>query len=184
LWLAAIKPFERVKDPESLTSQVCFVSAEPIQSPQRAQKHGAKNGSWQARVAQQLGNLIWTSRQENLSNTADAKKASLIRLRFKRTLDSAFRVGRSQEPPHPRRTGFWLRICCSHLPGPTLERQDDRRDYGEIRVQAIGQVSNDILFVVYTDRDDIGHIISAGLANRKERRLWQSFAEQWKTSAE
>jgi uncharacterized DUF497 family protein len=46
------------------------------------------------------------------------------------------------------------------------------------------QVSDDVLFVVYTDRDDIRHIISARLASRKERRLWQSFAERWKTSAE
>jgi uncharacterized protein len=50
--------------------------------------------------------------------------------------------------------------------GPTLERPDDRREYGEIRVQAIGQVSDDVLFVVYADRDDIRHIISARLASR------------------
>lgn len=68
--------------------------------------------------------------------------------------------------------------------GPTLERQDARREYGEVRVQAIGQVVDDILFVVYTDRGDARHIISARLTNRKERRLWQSFAEQWKISIE
>jgi uncharacterized protein len=56
--------------------------------------------------------------------------------------------------------------------------------YGEGRIQAIGRVGDDILFVVYTDRGDARHIISARLANRKERRLWQSFAEQWKISAE
>lgn len=67
---------------------------------------------------------------------------------------------------------------------PTLERLDNRRDYGEVRIQAIGRVIDDILFVVYTDREDARHIISARLASRKERRLWQSFAEQWKTSAE
>ena len=68
--------------------------------------------------------------------------------------------------------------------GPTLERPDNRREYGEVRIQAIGRVIDDILFVVYTDRGDARHIISARLASRKERRLWQSFAEQWKTSAE
>jgi uncharacterized protein len=80
--------------------------------------------------------------------------------------------------------GFGFEYAARIFLGPTLERQDDRREYGEIRVQAIGQVSDDILFVVYTDRDDIRHIISARLASRKERKLWQSFAEQWKTSAE
>ena len=60
----------------------------------------------------------------------------------------------------------------------TLESRDDRRDYGEIRMQAIGRINNDILFVVYTDRGDVRHIISARRANKKERRLWHSFAER------
>ena len=64
---------------------------------------------------------------------------------------------------------------------PTLEKQDDRRDYGEVRMQAIGQVGEDVLFVVYTDRN-ARHIISARLASRKERKSWHSFAEQWRTS--
>ena len=54
----------------------------------------------------------------------------------------------------------------------------------EVRVQAVGKVADDVLFVVYTDRGDTRHLISARLANRKERRLWQSFAAQWKTSVE
>ena len=66
--------------------------------------------------------------------------------------------------------------------GPTLEKQDTRRHYGEIRMQAIGQVGDDVLFVVYTDRRNARHIISARLASRKERRSWHSFAGQWKTS--
>ena len=37
-----------------------------------------------------------------------------------------------------------------------------------------------VLFVVYTDRGEVRHIISAQLANRKERKLWLSFAEPWK----
>jgi len=65
-----------------------------------------------------------------------------------------------------------------------LQKQDDRKDYGEIRIQAIGQVDDNILFIVYTDRSSGRHIISARLANRKERKLWHSFAEHWKTSAD
>jgi len=80
--------------------------------------------------------------------------------------------------------GFGFEYAARIFLGPTLERQDDRRDYGEVRIQAIGRVGDDILFVVYTDRGDARHLISAPLANRKERRLWQSFAEQWKISAE
>jgi len=49
-------------------------------------------------------------------------------------------------------------------------------------MQAIGQVGEDIVFVVYTDRGDARHIISARLASRKERSLWHSFAAAWKAS--
>jgi uncharacterized DUF497 family protein len=80
--------------------------------------------------------------------------------------------------------GFGFEYAARVFLGPTLERPDNRREYGEVRIQAIGRVIDDILFVVYTDRGDARHIISARLASRKERRLWQSFAEQWKASAE
>jgi uncharacterized protein len=80
--------------------------------------------------------------------------------------------------------GFGFEYAARIFLSPTLERLDNRRDYGEVRIQAIGRVIDDTLFVVYTDREDARHIISARLASRKERRLWQSFAEQWKTSAE
>ena len=68
--------------------------------------------------------------------------------------------------------------------GPTLEAQDNRRDYGEVRVQAIGCAGDDILSVVYSDRGDVRRIISARLTNRKERKLWQPFIEHWSKSAE
>ena len=80
--------------------------------------------------------------------------------------------------------GFGFEYAARIFLGPTLERQDDRRDYGEVRIQAIGRVGDDILFAVYTDRGDARHLISARLANRRERRLWHSFAERWKISAE
>jgi len=53
---------------------------------------------------------------------------------------------------------------------------DRRRDYGEERVIAIGEVDGEVLVVVYTDRGNTRRIISARRANRKERQLWQSFA--------
>ena len=80
--------------------------------------------------------------------------------------------------------GFGFEYAARIFLAPTLERADDRHEYGEVRIQAIGRIGQDILIVVYTDRGDTRHIISARLANRKERRLWQSFAEQWKISAE
>lgn len=53
--------------------------------------------------------------------------------------------------------------------GPTLEWDDARRDYGERRIRAIGQVDEDILFVVYPWKGAARRIISARLASRRER---------------
>jgi uncharacterized DUF497 family protein len=46
--------------------------------------------------------------------------------------------------------------------GATVERIDDRFDYGEVRVYAIGLVNGLEITVIYTDKDDgTRHIISA-----------------------
>ncbi len=60
--------------------------------------------------------------------------------------------------------------------GPTAERVDDRFEYGEIRVYAIGLVNGVEITVIYTDlEDDERHIISAWRAEPHERRYyWQN----------
>jgi uncharacterized protein len=78
--------------------------------------------------------------------------------------------------------GFGFDYAARIFLGPTLEKADDRRDYGEVRMQAIGQAGDDVLFVAYTDRGAARHIISARLASRKERKLWHSFAAHWTAS--
>jgi uncharacterized DUF497 family protein len=59
--------------------------------------------------------------------------------------------------------------------GPTVERVDDRFDYGETRVYAIGLVNGLEITVIYSDReDDERRIISAWRAEPHERRhYWQ-----------
>ena len=59
--------------------------------------------------------------------------------------------------------------------GPTQTAIDERQDYGEERIIAIGVVDGIILVVVYTDRGDVRRIISARHANKRERELWHSF---------
>ena len=44
--------------------------------------------------------------------------------------------------------------------GPTLERVDDRKAYGETRIAAIGIVENRELFIVYTMRGQTRRVIS------------------------
>jgi uncharacterized protein len=80
--------------------------------------------------------------------------------------------------------GFGFDHAAAIFSGLTLEARDSRRDYGEVRVQAIGCVGDDILYVVYSDRNEVRRVISARLANKKERRLWQSFVERLSKSGE
>ncbi|MBV8869092.1 MAG: BrnT family toxin [Acetobacteraceae bacterium] len=62
------------------------------------------------------------------------------------------------------------------LEGQTIEWPDERREYGEDRIRALGESSGEVLHVVYTRRGDVVRIISVRRANGKERRLWQSRA--------
>lgn len=57
----------------------------------------------------------------------------------------------------------------SALHQTTNEGPDNRRDYGDARVRAIGKVDGMVLHVVDTDRGNMRRIISARLADRKEQ---------------
>ena len=75
--------------------------------------------------------------------------------------------------------GFDFEFATLVFDGPTLERDDLRRDHGERRVIAIGMADGLALTVVYTDRaggdgEIVRRIISARLSNRHERK---SFSE-------
>jgi uncharacterized DUF497 family protein len=63
--------------------------------------------------------------------------------------------------------------------GSTLERVDERFDYGERRVYAIGVVNGLEITVIYTDRtDDERRIISAWRSEPHERRhYWRSIKD-------
>ncbi|MGH7614589.1 MAG: BrnT family toxin [Gemmatimonadales bacterium] len=62
--------------------------------------------------------------------------------------------------------------------GPTLQRPDQRKAYGEKRVIAIGLADSLELTVVYTDRGQADRIerriISARRSNRHERKAYQA----------
>ncbi len=74
--------------------------------------------------------------------------------------------------------GFGFDFAALIFEGPTLETIDTRRDYGEVRVQAIGEADGFLLLVVYTDRSETRRIISARPANAKERTRWLSFVRR------
>ena len=71
-----------------------------------------------------------------------------------------------------RERGFDFAYAARVFETPVLEMDDTRADYGERRIQTIGQIDGDFLFVVYTWRKDVRRIISARPANRKERDIY------------
>jgi uncharacterized DUF497 family protein len=75
--------------------------------------------------------------------------------------------------------GFDFLFATLIFSGATVERADDRRDYGEPRFVAVGVVNGICLTVVYTDRCKASggierRIISARLSNRKERMVYEA----------
>jgi uncharacterized protein len=49
---------------------------------------------------------------------------------------------------------------------------DDRRDYGEIRINAFGPVNNRLFVCTYTMRGDTHRLISVRKASRQEQNTW------------
>jgi len=73
------------------------------------------------------------------------------------------------------RHGIAFEDAIGIFDGPTLEKVDDRFDYGEIRVYAIGVANGLEVTVIYTDVSETERrIISAWRAERHERAAyWQ-----------
>jgi uncharacterized protein len=73
-----------------------------------------------------------------------------------------------------RGRGFGFDYAVRMFAGPTVEAIDRRRDYGEERVRAIGEVDGRVYVLIYTDRPGIGWIISAWKASGKDLGRWQN----------
>jgi uncharacterized DUF497 family protein len=56
--------------------------------------------------------------------------------------------------------------------GHVIENEDRRRDYGEQRIRAFGEVDGRVVQVVYTLRNGRRRVISARRARRNERRAY------------
>lgn len=70
--------------------------------------------------------------------------------------------------------GFGFDFASLIFAGDTVESVDNRREYGELRVRAIGEAGGLILHVVFTDRGAVRRIISARPADKKERIVWHA----------
>jgi uncharacterized DUF497 family protein len=69
-----------------------------------------------------------------------------------------------------RRHGVSFELAMKVFDDPfAIERIDDRYDYGEERLAIVGMVRDDLLFVVYTERNDRIRLISARRATNDEQ---------------
>jgi len=70
--------------------------------------------------------------------------------------------------------GVSLALSAVIIANPVGEIVDDRRDYGEQRINAFGLVQGRLFACTYTIRNDTRRIISVRRASRQEQRLWLS----------
>ncbi len=77
------------------------------------------------------------------------------------------------------RHGIAFEDAMKIFEGPTLEKVDDRFDYSEIRVYAVGVVNGMEVTVIYSDiSQSERRIISAWRAERHEREAyWKNIRE-------
>jgi uncharacterized DUF497 family protein len=73
-----------------------------------------------------------------------------------------------------RDRGFGFDYAARIFAGPTIEAIDRRRDYGEERIRAIGEVEGRAYVVIYTERLKVRWIISAWKAGGGDLRRWQN----------
>ena len=76
------------------------------------------------------------------------------------------------------RLGIAFEDAIRIFDGPTVEKVDDRYDYGETRIYVIGIVNGFEIVLIYTDvSEKHRRVISAWRAERHEREAyWQSLA--------
>lgn len=62
--------------------------------------------------------------------------------------------------------------CAEIFAGDHLTREDDRKDYGELRYITIGWLDGRMIVVVWTPRDADWRIISMRKANDRKQRTY------------
>lgn len=70
--------------------------------------------------------------------------------------------------------GVDFRIAARIFEGPTLDRIDDRRDYGERRLISIGAFDVVVYVVIHTPRPGATRLISAWKGGKRERETYRT----------
>lgn len=78
-----------------------------------------------------------------------------------------------------RKHGIDFRDAVRIFEKPTLDRVDDRDDYGEVRTNSVGEIGGLLVAnVTHTDRDGATRLISARRANPVERTAYLEFERE------
>ncbi len=75
----------------------------------------------------------------------------------------------AKEERNLRARGISLQAAIAIFEGKPTIKPDNRRDYGEARMIATGEIAGRLHVCVYTQRDQKMRIISLRRANRRER---------------
>jgi uncharacterized DUF497 family protein len=73
-----------------------------------------------------------------------------------------------------RERGFGFDYAARIFAGRVVEIVDRRRDYGEERIRAIGEIDGRVCVVIYTGRGMVRWIISAWKASGKDLKTWRN----------
>lgn len=78
-----------------------------------------------------------------------------------------------------RKHGIDFRDAVRIFEKPTLDIVDNRGDYGEVRVNSVGELGGaPIVMVTHTDREERTRLISARQATRPERAAYLEFERE------
>ena len=76
-----------------------------------------------------------------------------------------------------RKHGIGFREAAEIFRGRILVKDDRRREYGEMRLIALGEYDGDVIRVVFTERGDVIRIITAWKASRHDRKEYAKAGE-------
>jgi len=78
-----------------------------------------------------------------------------------------------------RKHGIDFRDAVRVFDKPTLDRVDSRQDYGEVRVNSVGEMGGLLIAnITHTDRDGNTRMISARSATPVERNAYREFERE------
>jgi uncharacterized DUF497 family protein len=90
----------------------------------------------------------------------------------------AFEWDEDNRESHLVKHGVDFRDVTPMFDGPTVETVDDRHNYSETRINALGEAGGRVYAVAYTWRHANRRIISARKANAREQRTYYARVER------